>query len=1640
MVIRLSFQNKHIYGLRLYQGLRSPHSTHSSDIKLVCLYRKVPDNGDTVFLQCDVERHFSGYLRIQRNTEGGDMETVHASSMLVNIEENAIQEVAYPSHINQCLDVTQPGQTYQASSHEQTGHHGNNNHGDDEYVQSFDDPSGEKYSSSSPLSSSSSSSTSSRSFGNSSSNSSSPSSRSSGTSFNWEPTMINSLTPGIAKDLLLALFVVLPKDLSSLTNSSDLLGLAYGSAKAYSLCRNLHSETETTAHFSGLQGLVTKRPAEVFKTYTRPQLWNLRTFSRSLQGLKAGSQKDQEEYLRVTALLQADLGLTSADDVEPLVNKMIGFLQELLPQDDLMRQEHAIEPPPMSREEAAAMSLCLEPLSDEPQTGASHHGMIRSCDSRGREERMCPSCYHRLYPLYDAEYIKNYIGDQGEYDGKEGRIEFRPKDSECLQRLCRLDATKVGIVADLAISISWDPTPKDTQSIRTISASLGLSSLTLSSTDSARATVALDSSRLPLLPPSAELTRTQLDHLKRLTRVFIGELTHITVVSDEELDARGFLLDLQDLPPSSRIQVVTVNDPTSRYLAGLCEGKIHLLERESALADAPTALFEDDFNGKLQSITITNADWFSTDEGVLSLRDTVMKTVRTNPSLASLSLHCPAGKFLEAEEMMEILLAELASEQPRACRLATFTLVDNSEDHVSATFGLPHSRTTKSIVANVIVRNHGPGLNSFLDNYGPFIRVLNGSDKFGSDSIQAHHDSIRREGVSQLTDITVSLSDLEAESAGMLQETLLSSKPTLRHVVFVGAPPGLQVAQLLLSALNNSQVDLVVLLNDGSDMAQWIGQVRESLPVGSSSLVLDRVDDLCRIVPGRDDASLEWIKIRQARHVGVGVSSQEGSTESRSASVSLRDCFRKARDPVYGSLEPGSGLGELGCFLDYSGYVLWDDIKAKFEDQENFSWFTAPTADRTLLSSQRPAPNVCEPARPVIKDVSEVHKDTSNATSNPFRMLGYVEDEPSSYLQPSSADIILSRMDFTFLPSDVDSYTLCDFDLFEPTTLPLFIVLPESPTCKSKICPRVNLHVLCECDIHVEPDDQPVSILRQQQRRIHLLRHKGYEINLPIEFFKKYGPTILTVFQMLKHGVSSPGFDGPNPGRPKAPDRPEVMDKGLDHNSDASSPQRLKLFDVPLATGDGLDHVFDDLDARVDRSVAYIQSLLGPQDLLKPPDTKAIDEHQTPFDPVDLRQLTSFLKTNNEERTLGNLYRTISPEGYVKWVCHDHYRETQSAKAVQYIQAAVDDLGGDFNEFTESVRIKLELQDTAKGFYSALASSPTVQELDISFGWCLSDQDLCELRDAINSTKAFHVRLDGGNHAPPPIASRFSAGAYFDPLIQILSTSYLQFAELTGWKELLAGIETVLTRLHLRKLKIQSEDEHPQSLARLRSIVKACPLLSELTLDVGESEHVVEPMVEALEDERRTHALSLLVKSEHCLTSLVLVGNNDSSYKRPSFHLQVFDSVKTKLLDIPSVRTVHVQKTDELSSILARFDKCLKRNSGLDNVMIATSADDLHGWLKAFQDLFAKYPHQTPRLCVSNGHSTLTALNIQDHDWTESSPNPTNARNMSFFSNHGIDDDLEFNPFEDDKQDGRLDRELASSSPLNYLISHKPSN
>ncbi|KAF9119264.1 hypothetical protein BGW39_000431 [Mortierella sp. 14UC] len=1660
---QIRFRNPKFFERTQLQGLRAANDPEN--VHIVPLHMRVPATGDWAFTSADVEERFNGYQDVLRETRDGDVVTVPVSPMIINIH-NAVQQVmAFPSYPGEVLAVTQPGLAHQEAAFEQFVHY-------DFDMDSNEEPQEQQgYSgphSSTPCLSSSSSISSLHSQGSSSSSSSShPSGISLG-----ERAMTNDWTSAATdRDVrLLAPLFVLCKELQ-LRDPMRPLSLSYElrNLKAYALCKNPRSETETETapHFSGLRGISVKKPAEFTRQYTRPLLWNTMTFLHYLQGLKRGSQQDQEEYLRTTMMLKSDLDLASADDVEPLVNKTIGHLQELLPQDDALRQEHAVEPPPMSSEDAS-MSLFLEPQSGGSKAGFAHHGLKRVCNLRGREDRVCPSCYHRLYPSHDAKYIKNVIGADGEYDEQEGRIEVCPQNRESLRRVCRLDTSKIEFVAEFLFDLAWGPTAEDLQLICDISYRLGLTSLTISSADAARPANTHD----PLLsshsPWSVESSGA---HLCRLAKALMTDkLSHLSVVSNEELDARAFLHDLQDLLPLNKVQVVTVSDPYSRYQAALCDGNIHLLGRESDLSDASATPSADDLNGKLLSFTMTNTDRFSSDEEMIALRDAIKTMIRTNPRLATLSLHCPAAKFHEAEEMMEILLAELASEQTPARRLVTLTLVDNMDDHVSASFGLPFNRDPSSIIANVTVHNHGPGLITFLHNYGPFIRVLNGNNTFGPAVIQALHDSIRREQDSQLTDVTLSLGDLIAESVEVLQSIFQLAQATLRQVTLVGAPSDDQVGQQVLTILNSLELRHVILFDAGSDMKHWVHQVQESLPAYSSLLVLDRVDELCRIMPGYDDANLEWIKDRQTTRVGVGASSQEVLTGSQSSGGSFSGgsarkyslvgpSVHQARDVHLDVPHLAARHHQVACSTRITYRHRDSDIARPVDHLsadvvsycDSFSWKSAffsgrepmdagsnerVKADEALSSPQQPVPNIDEPPLFCTEEPTEAPGGAEdNVLGNHYRFFSHYEDEPGPKLQSVLGDFSSNIIGIQrSIKSDMASL----YSQYIHAPRPLFITLPEIPTRKFEIIQRWNqrqrlnrtslssnpfkLYFLCDGFNNTESSGD------KRKHNLHLTGHKGYNIDRPNEFFKKYGAAILTVFQMIKHRVPSPGFDGPDIQRLKSPNRPAGVEDSLDPSDDDPPLGRLKLSDRPEGVDDDIDHVFDDLDARVDFSTAYIESLLGPQDLLPSSDTETLAEHHIPLNPVDLQELHSFLKTSDEERTLGNLYRTTTPNGHVKWACHDHYRMSPAAKAVSYYQAAINDLDGDFNEFTGSIRLKLSSQSAATRLYSLLRSSPPVQELDLSFGWSFSNQDLRDLRDAIHSTKAFHVRLDGGNHSPT--VNRVSEPTCYDPLLQIMSAESIRSVELTGWDRLLACIETVPPILNVHRLKIQSEvDEKERGLDRLTSILKASPSLSEVSLDVGRSEHVVLPLVEALRHGGlRLKNLRLRTESLYSKANFSFVGGI-GFYKVSSFGLRVLDAAKTKLLDIPSVRSVHIQGAQDLSALLARFDECLKTNSGLDSVLIEIPYDDLEGWLEEFQNLFAKYPHQRPRFCVSNGHSTLTSNNIQDHNSVELTCNPPDTPLVLKDDNDDANSEV---LFRDGKQDGE-GRELASSPLFSFL-------
>ncbi|KAG0333189.1 hypothetical protein BG005_005229, partial [Podila minutissima] len=127
---------------------------------------------------------------------------------------------------------------------------------------------------------------------------------------------------------------------------------------------------------------------------------------------------------------------------------------------------------------------------------------------------------------------------------------------------------------------------------------------------------------------------------------------------------------------------------------------------------------------------------------------------------------------------------------------------------------------------------------------------------------------------------------------------------------------------------------------------------------------------------------------------------------------------------------------------------------------------------------------------------------------------------------------------------------------------------------------------------------------------------------------------------------------------------------------------------------------------------------------------------------VELRQLGSFLKTSKEENLLGNLYRMMTSEGHVKWVCLDHYRASYQETQTQKLRDVVKLGQGEFDEQLGRITITLKSSFAAAEFYNAVRKAKGVLELIINLSWECTRSDLEELEAALKNTRISILRLD----------------------------------------------------------------------------------------------------------------------------------------------------------------------------------------------------------------------------------------------------------------------------------------------------------
>ncbi|KAF9079510.1 hypothetical protein BGX23_003869, partial [Mortierella sp. AD031] len=288
----------------------------------------------------------------------------------------------------------------------------------------------------------------------------------------------------------------------------------------------------------------------------------------------------------------------------------------------------------------------------------------------------------------------------------------------------------------------------------------------------------------------------------------------------------------------------------------------------------------------------------------------------------------------------------------------------------------------------------------------------------------------------------------------------------------------------------------------------------------------------------------------------------------------------------------------------------------------------------------------------------------------------------------------------------------------------LFIVLPEEP---AKYDPtnwfrtKFRLHFICECGKHTEANNSKVP------HHLHLAKHEGYIVREPTEFFKKYGPFLLLMLELIKFGTSIAGHIVPT----------------------LASLQVVELVDsvkqsVELVTAK-IDYSLECIDNQLAKAQAS-----SPGDFIDTEPRAAMTQQDLinylrdveGLEGVELRQLRSFLKTSEEENLLGNLYRMTTSEGHVKWVCRDHYRASYLKKHAQKLHDVVRLAQGEFDEQLGRIEIVLRSRSAAAEFYNVVRKAKGVLELIVDLSWGCTRRDLEELQDALKESGVSVLWLD----------------------------------------------------------------------------------------------------------------------------------------------------------------------------------------------------------------------------------------------------------------------------------------------------------
>ena len=177
-----------------------------------------------------------------------------------------------------------------------------------------------------------------------------------------------------------------------------------------------------------------------------------------------------------------------------------------------------------------------------------------------------------------------------------------------------------------------------------------------------------------------------------------------------------------------------------------------------------------------------------------------------------------------------------------------------------------------------------------------------------------------------------------------------------------------------------------------------------------------------------------------------------------------------------------------------------------------------------------------------------------------------------------------------------------------------------------------RLYFLCECETGQGP---------------HVAFHEGYKIKKPREFLLKYGPRIRNMLTIVKVAASVGSLVVP---------QLSSMALGV-----SSTTTVLKDRNLWRSLNTQIEQV-DEILKEAEKSWNF-----------------STRENSQYAEGAELREIHSFIETSDDHHKLGNLFRCITDEGHVRWVCIQHCQKRYADIKMQVLKNQFQDLGGEVN-------------------------------------------------------------------------------------------------------------------------------------------------------------------------------------------------------------------------------------------------------------------------------------------------------------------------------------------------------------------------